>query len=50
VVDRAVLEREDAYTLLLRLGLVDMLVVVVGAVSPLLLGEGGAEVVLEVAS
>src|SRR5688572_4121021 len=49
VVDSAVLKREDAHTLLLRLGLIDMPEVVVGAVSPLLLGEGDAEVVVEVA-
>jgi hypothetical protein len=49
VVDSAVLERKDAHTLLLRLGFVDVPEVVVGAVSPLLLGEGGAEVVVEVA-
>jgi hypothetical protein len=49
VVDSAVLEREDARTLLLRLGLVDMPEIVVGAASPLLLGEGDAEVVAEVA-
>src|SRR5262249_46432507 len=36
------------HALLLRLGLVDMPEVVVGAVSPLLLGEGDAEVVVEV--
>ena len=50
MVDSAVLQREDAHALLLRLGLVDMLVVVVGAVSLLLLGEGGSEVVPEVAA
>src|SRR5918993_1679711 len=49
MVDSAVLEREDAHTLLLRLGLVGMPEVVVGAVPPLLLGEGDAEVVVEVA-
>src|SRR5439155_18472070 len=49
VVDNAVLERKGAYALLLRLGLVDMPEVVLGAVSPLLLGEGDAEVVVEVA-
>src|SRR5262245_15453631 len=49
MVNSAVLEREDAHTLLLRLWLVDMPEVVVGAVSPLLLGEGDAEVVVEVA-
>ena len=47
VVDSAVLQREDAHALLLRLGLVDMLIVVVGAVSLLFLGEGGSEVVPE---
>src|ERR671935_306150 len=50
VVDSAVLEREGAHALLLRLGLVDVLVVVVGAVFLLLFGEGGAEVVFEVAA
>src|SRR5438874_13619588 len=49
VVDGAVLQREDAHTFLLRLGLVDMLIVVYGAISLLLLGEGGAEVVPETA-
>src|SRR5687768_9429971 len=49
VMDRAVLEREDTHTLPLWLGLVDMPKVVVGTVSLLLFGEGGAEVVFEVA-
>ncbi len=49
VVDSAVLQRKDAHALLLRLGLIDMLIVVVGAVSLLFLGEGGSEVVPEVA-
>src|SRR5262245_23265831 len=49
VVNGAVLEREDTHALPLRLGLVDVPVVVIGAVSTLLLGEGDPEVVVEVA-
>jgi hypothetical protein len=44
MVDSAALRREDAHTPLLRLRLVDVSEVVVGAVSQLRLGEGGAEV------
>jgi hypothetical protein len=49
VVDNAVLKREDAHTLPLRPGLVDVSIVVVGAISLLLLGEGGTEVESEIA-
>ena len=49
VVDSTVLKCEDAHTLPLRPGLVDMSVVVVSAVSLLFLGEGGTEIVFEVA-
>src|SRR5918994_5637513 len=49
VVDSAVLQREDAHALFLRLVFVDMLIVVVSAAALLFLGEGDSEVVSEVA-
>jgi len=50
VVHDPVLEREGAHSLSLRQGLVDVAEVVFGTVPLLLVGEGGTEVVLEIAA